>query len=63
MTAQFAVKELELPDSILRLLRLRNISTPQQIQNFFWPKLKDLRHPLDMKGVKEGAELVCAAVV
>ncbi len=62
ISAQSFFKDLELPEPLFRLLHARGITNPEQVQNFFWPKLKDLRHPLEMKGVKEGAKLVCKAM-
>lgn len=58
-----AEKRLEqLPAVIRSLLRERDVITDQEIENYLFPKLKDLPHPATMKGLADAARVVADTI-
>lgn len=51
----------EMPDLIWQILCARGIHSGDKVERFFSPKLKDLRDPLSMKGMREAVERLVRA--
>ncbi len=51
-----------IPPLVYKLLEHKGIVNALDIERFLHPRLRDLKHPLKMKGVKEAAAMVCAAI-
>jgi single-stranded-DNA-specific exonuclease len=54
---------VELPESLAGILARRGLHEESEINNFFNPQLSCLPSPFDMKGVRQGSELVEQALV
>ncbi len=51
-----------MPPLVQKILASKGLKNNEAIEKFLHPQLRDLKHPQEMKGVKEAAALVCAAI-
>ncbi len=51
-----------IPPLVYKLLEHKGLVSALDIESFLHPRLRDLKHPLKMKGVKEAAAIVCTAI-
>ena len=59
---QKIARTLALPESIVRIIALRGISTLEHIRNFMAPSLSQLPHPFLMKGMSEAVVILQEAI-